>query len=340
MKNNLLAYSFSVIIICMVFLTACSQSHMEIVNFSNNTQTKKAVAVFQADQLFNEPEIEAQYKPNVQVKVTAHYKVDDKCQITLLREPEYEIVKNEGTITHLKEVKTLDDRLYHIYNDIHEKDHKKRIEGDFPYIAFIDRTNPEEQRMFELFEGAAVHAQTYGLKNAVMNQGFMEYFKQYLWNFIFMSEPEGYTDVEYFTKKCSENAPLYKPDNGVTYWDAFVKYTKAGETGLKKEYTNFEKRVKAKLKEKLVEKIEDSMPCNNISFDDVMKMGDAVKDYITVNNNWKVVTLTTPKKQENKKTQTQKSKNYCWSCRVQDPGMPRCVQPSCPNYGNPPSMAR
>lgn len=32
--------------------------------------------------------------------------------------------------------------------------------------------------------------------------------------------------------------------------------------------------------------------------------------------------------------------NYCWSCRVQDPGMSRCIQPSCPNYGNPPSMAR
>lgn len=32
--------------------------------------------------------------------------------------------------------------------------------------------------------------------------------------------------------------------------------------------------------------------------------------------------------------------NYCWSCRVQDPGIPRCMQPSCPNYGNPPSMAR
>lgn len=34
------------------------------------------------------------------------------------------------------------------------------------------------------------------------------------------------------------------------------------------------------------------------------------------------------------------SRNYCWSCRVKDPGMSRCVQPSCPNYGNPPSMAR
>lgn len=32
--------------------------------------------------------------------------------------------------------------------------------------------------------------------------------------------------------------------------------------------------------------------------------------------------------------------NYCWSCRVQDPGMSRCIQPSCPNYGNPPSLAR
>ncbi len=34
------------------------------------------------------------------------------------------------------------------------------------------------------------------------------------------------------------------------------------------------------------------------------------------------------------------STNYCWSCRVKDPGIPRCMQPSCPNYGNPPSKAR
>lgn len=330
--KKLIRYIFFVILpVLLLFLVSCSQLHreMKLATYSINHQNKKAYAVFHSNQIFKDKnEVGGFYKPDVRIKVSVSYTVNDKCEISIKGEPKFEIIHNNGSITYNVEEPSISldaEWLTRLYTEAHEKDHEKRIEGAFPYIAFMNRYDNSERLCFELFEGAAVHASIWdgSVRKEMMNQlGSAAYTFHEIMN-IGITTPS----LEDFGHKLQGNAPLIEGENsGTTYWDAYNKYKSVGENGLKKEYYKVKTRVQNKMKNQLLNKVKSQLPCNrNEELEKIVQAGIQVG-----------IMLFNSNRIEEKPS----GNNYCWSCRVQDPGMSRCIQPSCPNYGNPPSMAR
>lgn len=144
-----------------------------------------------------------------------------------------------------------------------------------------------------------------------------------------------------FTKSAHAGAMIEGTNGSYSYSGAFVQFIQKGYT----DFNDLETEIYAAVS-KLFELLEKTRKIT----DDRRKSGknlfgqNFVSHVLEFGKNSVSLSKITQDLLNNNSNNTRRpaasGNNYCWSCRVQDPGVSRCIQPSCPNYGNPPSMAR
>lgn len=268
---------FSILIFTLCLSCCSSTRKYDVVSSSINDKSKTIKMVFSAKCQFADPAI-GKTESDVHIEVTGRYNWDKQCNPYIIDgtfktkiKQQIATTKNIPSTEKNHALRKIQDKA----TELHEADHKRRIEGDMPYVVFRNTKYFEE--LLILFEGAAVNASTKNLLESFNN------------SWAYKIELGAFSNDAVIEKLHSKESIKNGSKKVALYWDACLKYRKMGKGKMMEVYNKHVQEVNNQFKKELVKWIKSNGRCkeggkvsNVYTWEDGVKLLKSIKESISL----------------------------------------------------------